>query len=95
KNKKLLIIRIESVLVNLLFSLFPDLYIHDIVLELDDTSNQREISLYFLTFKERGIAIGRGGDYIKSVNELFKSFIRFSNDDKPMDVRCKCINVEV
>ncbi|MHA2180133.1 MAG: hypothetical protein ACXAAH_01780 [Promethearchaeota archaeon] len=91
KSKKILIIRTESVLINLLFSLFPDLYIHDVALELDDTSSQREISLYFLTYKERGIAIGRGGDYIKSVNELFKSFIRFNNKNEPLDIRCKAL----
>jgi hypothetical protein len=91
RSKKISIIRVESVLINLLFSLFPDLYIHDIELEMDDTSNQRGISIYFLTFKERGIAIGRGGEYIKSVNELFKNFIRFKNKDKPIDIRCKNI----
>ncbi|MHA2280535.1 MAG: hypothetical protein ACXAC5_06765 [Promethearchaeota archaeon] len=90
-SKKILIIRTESVLINLIFSLFPDLYIHDVVLERDDTSNQREISIYFLTFKERGIAIGRGGEYIKSVNNLFKDFIRFNNKDKPIDIICKNI----
>ncbi|MHA1987940.1 MAG: hypothetical protein ACW98D_14990 [Promethearchaeota archaeon] len=89
KSKKILIIRTESVLINLLFSLLPDLYVHDIVLETEYSSNQREISIYFLTFKERGIAIGRGGEYIKSVNELFRSFIRFNNKDKPMDIICK------
>ena len=89
KNKKIAIIRSESVLINLLFSLFPDLYIHDIELEIDHSSNQREISIYFLTFKERGIAIGRKGDYIKSINELFKNFIRFNNKDKPMEIKCK------
>lgn len=89
KSKKLIIIRTENVLINLLFSLFPDLYIHDIVLEANDTSNHREISIHFLTFKERGIAIGRGGEYIKCVNELFKHFIRFSNKEESMEIKCK------
>jgi len=91
KERKLVIIRDESVLVNLLISLFPDVYIHNIALELDEISNQREISLYFLTFKERGIAIGRGGEYIKSINELFKRFIRFCNKEKAITITCKNI----
>ncbi|MBY8984935.1 MAG: hypothetical protein KGD65_07710 [Candidatus Lokiarchaeota archaeon] len=89
KSKKIIIIRTESVLINLLFSLFPDVYIHDIAFEVDETSNQREISIYFLTFKERGIAIGRGGEYIKCINELFKNFIRFNNKEKPIDIKCR------
>lgn len=95
KNKKILIVRAESVLINLIFSLFPDLYVHDIALELNDDSMQAEISLYFLTFKERGIAIGKGGNYIKCVNQLFKNYIKFSSNQKPLEICCKCINIEV
>ena len=89
KGKKILIIRAEKILINLLFSLFPDLYIHNIALELNDSSGRQEISLYFLSYKERGIAIGRGAEYIKSVNNLFANHIKFENESKPIEIKCK------
>jgi hypothetical protein len=89
RDKKILIIRAEKILINLLFSLFPDLYIHNIALEVNDSSGQREISLYFLSYKERGIAIGRGAEYIKCVNNLFSKHIKFENNHKPIEIKCK------
>ncbi|MFX1279146.1 MAG: hypothetical protein ACFFA3_06990 [Promethearchaeota archaeon] len=89
KGRKILIIRIENVLINLIYSLFPDLYIHDIALEYDIASGQRKITIYLLTFKERGIAIGRGAEYIRSINELFKKYIIFENKDAPIEIGCK------
>jgi len=89
RNKKILIIRAENVLINLLFSLFPDLYIHSISLDMNDSSGQREISVCFLSYKERGIAIGRGAEYIRSVNELFKKYVIFENNSKPIEIKCK------
>ena len=89
RNKKILIVRAENVFIRLLFSLFPDLYIHDIVLEFDNTSGQRKITILFLTFRERGIAIGRGAEYIRSVNELFKKNIIFENEYTPIEIKCK------
>ncbi|HEC39297.1 hypothetical protein LCGC14_2042580 [marine sediment metagenome] len=91
-NRKILIIRAEPVLINLIFSLFPDLCIHDVVLEVDDFSGVREISLYFLTFRERGIAIGRRAEYIRCVNKLFKEYIIFENKSKPIEIICKNLN---
>ena len=92
KSKKILIIRTESILINLLFSLFLDLVIHDIVLEMDNSSGQKEISMYFLTYNERSIAIGRGAEYIKCVNDLFKRYIRFENKNTPIEIKCKNVN---
>ena len=92
RNRKILIIRTENVLINILFSLFPDLYIHNISLKRNDSSGKREISVYFLTYKERGIAIGRGAEYIKCVNELFKRYIRFENKSTPIEIKCKNVN---
>lgn len=89
KGKKILIIRAEKILINLLFSLFPDLYIHNIALEVNDSSGRQEISLYFLSYKERGIAIGRGAEYIKCVNNLFAKHIKFENNHKPIEIKCK------
>ena len=91
-NRKILIIRAETVLINLIFSLFPDLYIHDLVLEVDNFSGEREISLYFLTFRERGIAIGRKAEYIRCVNKLFTKYIIFENKSKSVEIICKNLN---
>ena len=89
KGKKILIIREEKILINLLFSLFPDLYIHNIALETNDSSGQLERSLYFLSYRERGIAIGRGAEYIRCVNNLFTNHIKFENNSKPIEIKCK------
>ena len=92
KAKKVIIIRFENVFINLLFSFFPDLYIHDIKIEKDESSGVREISLYFLTFKERGIAIGRKGVYIKSLNELCQNFLVLENRRLPLEIKCKTVD---
>ncbi len=88
-NRKISIIRIEKTLINILFSFFPDLNIENVRVEYDNKSRKREISVYFLFFEERGIAIGRNGDYIKAVNEIFENFINFENRNAPLKVRCK------
>ena len=87
--KKVLIIRAERILINLIFSLFPDVYIHDVKIEKNNRRDQKEISLYFLVREERGIAIGRNGDYIKAVNKLFKQYVIFENKHAPLIIKCK------
>ncbi|UCC19099.1 MAG: hypothetical protein JSV62_13510 [Promethearchaeota archaeon] len=88
-NRKVIIIRIEKILINMLFSFFPDLNIDTVKIESDYESNRREISVYFLFFKERGIAIGRNGDYIRAVNEIFEKYVIFGNKNSPIRVKCK------
>jgi len=88
-QRKILIIRIERILLNLLFSFFPDLNIDTIKIESNNKSGLREISIYFLFQNERGIAIGRNGDYIKAVNEIFKKYVIFENRNTPLEVKCK------
>ncbi len=88
-NRKIIIIRIEKTLINMLFSFFPDLNIENIKIEFDNQSKNREISVYFLFFQERGIAIGRNGDYIRAVNEIFENFVIFENQSAPLKVKCK------
>ena len=88
-QRKILIIRIERILVNLLFSFFPDLNIDTIKIEFNSKSGLREISIYFLFQNERGIAIGRNGEYIKAVNEIFKKYVIFENKNTPLQVKCK------
>ncbi|MHA1985868.1 MAG: hypothetical protein ACW98D_04435 [Promethearchaeota archaeon] len=92
KSKKVIIIRVENVFINLLFSFFPDLYIHDIRIEKEESSGAREISLYFLTYKERGIAIGRKGEYIRSLNQLCQKFLVLENRITPLVIKCKTID---
>jgi len=89
RERKILIIRTERILMNLLFSFFPDLNIDNIRIESDNESGRRIISIYFLFYKERGIAIGRNGDYIKAVNEIFKNYVVFENKYTPLQVTCK------
>lgn len=91
-NKKVLIIRVERIFINVLFSFFPDVCIHDIKIDTNSKSNQKEISIYFLIAEERGIAIGRNGDYIKVVNKIFKNYINFENNDSPLAIKCRFMN---
>jgi hypothetical protein len=88
-NKKIIIIRIEKILINMLFSFFPDLNIDTIKIEYDHQSGKREISVYFLFFKDRGIAIGRNGDYIKAVNDVFKYYVIFGDRNSSVKLKCK------
>jgi len=59
---------------------------------MENYSGKREIFLYFLSFRERGIAIGRKAEYIRSVNKLFKEYIIFENKSKPIEIICKNLN---
>ncbi|MCK4779570.1 MAG: hypothetical protein KAT57_05255, partial [Candidatus Lokiarchaeota archaeon] len=67
----------------------PDLNIDDIKIEVDLISGRREISVYFLFFKERGIAIGSNGDYIRAVNSIFENYVVFENNNTPLKIKCK------
>jgi hypothetical protein len=89
--KKVLIIRTDNIFINLLFSFFPDLYIHDIRIECDESSGEREISLYFLNYRDRGIAIGRKGEYIKCLNLLCQKYIILENKITPLEIKCKAL----
>ncbi len=91
--RKVALIRSESTLINLVHSFFPDIYIHDIKVEFNIYSGKREISVNFLTFEDRGIAIGRNGDYIKAVNKLLEGYIVFQNNEAPIKISCKVIKL--
>ena len=88
-SKKIALIRSEDTLINLVLSFFPDIYIHDIRVEFNIFSGKREITVNFLTFEERGIAVGRNGDYIKAVNELLEKYVIFQNNETPLKISCK------
>ena len=94
RDKKILIIRAEQTLIKLLFSFFPDTYIHDINLDFNEKSFEKTITLGFLSFEERGIAIGRNGDYIKSVNKIFQKHVEFEDsylDGFKIKIQCEFI----
>ncbi|MFW9936285.1 MAG: hypothetical protein ACFFD5_01425 [Candidatus Thorarchaeota archaeon] len=92
-SKKVLIIRAENTLIRLLFSLFQDLYIHDIKIEMNIYTSKKVITVYFLSYKDRGIAVGRNGDYIKAVNKLFEEFVIFEYNRIPIKIRCEVIKL--
>jgi len=88
-NFKVLIIREEKRLINLIFSFFPDIYIHDLKLHIDEQEDLKTITVFFLSYKERGIAIGRKGEYIKAVNNVFKEFSSSYKDTGAIKLNCK------
>ncbi len=87
--KKLLIIREEKTLLRLLYNFFPDPYVHDIIVHRNVYSGKIEIIVGFLSFVERGIAIGCRGEYIKAVNKLFEKNVSFG-ENKGFQVNIKC-----
>ncbi len=87
-NKKVLIIRTEKKLISQIFSLFPDLYIHDVQIKSVD-SKKIIASVYILTFRDRGVAIGREGNYIKAINELFKNSIKIEDCNFIFEIECQ------
>ena len=88
-ENKILMIRAEKVLIKLLFGFFPDPYIHDLKLEINKQSGSKTITVYFLSFKDRGIAIGRKGEYIKAVNEIFEKFVLIDGEVFPIKIKCE------
>ena len=76
KDKKVLIIREESTLIRLVFSFFDDVYIHNVMLIEGSTGDIIDILLLFK--KDRAVAVGIGGAYIKAVNHIFRNYISFS-----------------
>ena len=89
-SKKILMIRIDFILINLLFNLFPDLCIHDINIEINNLKGYYEISICFLKdLNIYHIAVGERGCYIKAVNELFDKHITFKNCNTPLTIKCR------
>ena len=89
-ERKILIIRAEKILIKLLFGFFPDPYIHDIKM-FNGQNGSKTVTVYFLTFKDRGIAIGRKGDYIKAINEIFEKFVILDDVVRPIRIKCEMI----
>ncbi len=92
-KRKILIIRAESTLLRLLFNFFPDTYIHDITLGLTEDTGKQIINVKFLFYKDRGIAIGRKGEYIKVVNEIFNNYVVSEKPIFPIKIRCDLVDI--
>jgi len=87
-SRKVMIIRFDKILINLLFNLFPDLCIDDIEMEINNIKGKYEISLCFL--KELNIyhiAVGERGCYIKAVNELMNKYVTFNYSKTPLTIK--------
>ena len=94
RGKKLLIIREEKTLLRLLYNFFPDPYVHDIRIHRNVYSGKKEIIVGFLSFVERGIAIGCRGEYIKAVNKLFEKNVSFGNyKGFPINIKCEVVKL--
>lgn len=92
--RKIVIVREEDVLVNLVYGFFPDPYIHTVRIERNVYTGKTDIMVGFLSYEERGIAIGCNGDYIKAVNKIFERYVIFINN-KGFQVRIKCDVVKI
>ena len=79
KGKKVMIIKQELTLIDQVHSLFPDLKIKDTRIEQDFDHRCLNLILLFNDYKERGIAIGKKGGYIKALNQLVKEFLILEN----------------
>ena len=74
-SKKVVIVRNEKNFTKMLFSFFPDAYIHDIKYSYNKEKSQIEVNLDFLTGEEFAIGVGSKGEYLKVVNSLFNNHI--------------------
>ena len=89
KNKKVIIIGRDQTLINLLFNLFPDLYIDDIRVQINNGKEKYEIFICFLKdLNTYHIAVGEHGCYIKAINELMNRHIIFDNNRTPLTIKC-------
>ena len=94
RDKKILVIRSETTLIKLLFSFFPDTYIHDIAIHIVESTSEIQITIYFILYEDRGIAVGRGGKYIKLINYIFENYVVLEEFDKnPIKISCDIINL--
>ncbi|MBD3253990.1 MAG: hypothetical protein GF383_02805 [Candidatus Lokiarchaeota archaeon] len=87
-HKKVLFIRRVSTVGKLLFAFFPDLYVHDIEVEKVETQKRKIFKIYLLTWDCRGIALGRGGSYIKAINEIFSRYITIEDAFYSFKLNC-------
>ena len=87
RHRKILFIYLEEILANLIYRFFPDIFIYDLIM-IDDEFIPA-IIIIILSFKQRGVAIGRKGNYIKTVNKIFEDYVKFK--ENPVKIRCEVI----
>lgn len=88
--RKVMIIRIDKILINLLFNLFPDLCIDNIKIDINYVKEKYEILICFLKdLNIYHIAVGERGCYIKAVNELMNKYITFNDSKTPLTIKCR------
>jgi hypothetical protein len=95
-GKKILIIQAETTLIRLVFSFFDDVYIHNV--KLIEKTNRTLIDVIFIFDKDRAVAVGNKGGYIKAVNHIFRNYISFDNpfnnfEKDPVEIRCTKTNL--
>jgi len=74
RNKKILIIKYQDRMLDLIYAFFPSINIKKVKL-LFKTTGDIEVLIFFSHYKDRGIAIGKEGNFIKILNEIFKQYI--------------------
>lgn len=90
RAKKVMIIRFDNILINLIFNLFPDLCIDDIKIETNKLEGKYEVSICFLKdLNIYHIAVGERGCYIKAVNKLIDKHVVFNNCYTPLIFKCQ------
>ena len=95
-SKKISIIRAETTLIRLVFSFFDDVYIHNV--KLIEKTNGTLIDVIFLFDKDRAVAVGNEGGYIKAFNFTFRNYITFDSsfnkiEKDPVEIRCTKSNL--
>ena len=94
KHRRIVLVREENILVNLIFGFFPDPYIHKLRIERNIYTGKIEIIVGFLSYEERGIAVGCNGDYIKAVNKIFDTQIKFAEyQGFPLRIKCEVVKL--
>ncbi|MHA1241038.1 MAG: hypothetical protein ACTSQU_09625 [Promethearchaeota archaeon] len=94
QHRKIVIVREEDVLINLVYGFFPDPYIHTVSIERNIYTGKTKIMVGFLSYEERGIAIGCNGNYIKAVNEIFERYVTFVNHyGNQVKIKCDVVKI--
>ena len=94
QHRKIVIVREEDVLVNLVYGFFPDPYIHTVRIEKNVYTGKTDVMVGFLSYEERGIAVGCKGNYIKAVNKIFESCVNFDNTiGFPVRIKCDVVKI--
>ena len=74
-GKKILIIKQKKRIIDVIYTFFPNVKIRKLELLIKNHSGDLEVLIFIPQIKERGIAVGKAGNYIKIVNEIFEKFI--------------------